>query len=180
MSPSEDSTEGERERLLSETNSKTRSHSGEDAGIGSEQGEFQLPLELRLGKQVIDLQGLNLGFISVQLIHLSSWDLLRFKSSKYQQRSLPSLEPQSFRRPFLPALPYFPSPHQLGLASSFATFNWFCWLNWARKEGTFGKSAHIQVPKMALRAPEWKFWDHFFAKMMEFPFLSDCYLSFIS
>ena len=65
VSPSEDSTEGERERLLSETNSKTRSHSGEDAGIGSEQGEFQLPLELRLGKQVIDLQGLNLGFISV-------------------------------------------------------------------------------------------------------------------
>ena len=42
VSPSEDSTEGERERLLSETNSKTRSHSGEDAGIGSEQGELQL------------------------------------------------------------------------------------------------------------------------------------------
>ena len=41
VSPSEDSTEGERERLLSETNSKTRSHSGEDAGIGSEQGELQ-------------------------------------------------------------------------------------------------------------------------------------------
>lgn len=40
VSPSEDSTEGERERLLSETNSKTRSHSGEDAGIGSEQGDL--------------------------------------------------------------------------------------------------------------------------------------------
>jgi len=40
VSPSEASTEGERERLLSETNSKTRSHSGEDAGIGSEQGDL--------------------------------------------------------------------------------------------------------------------------------------------
>lgn len=39
VSPSEVSTEGERERLLSET-SKTRSHSGEDAGIGSEQGDI--------------------------------------------------------------------------------------------------------------------------------------------
>jgi hypothetical protein len=38
VSPSEASTEGERERLVSESNSKTRSHSGEDAGIGSEQG----------------------------------------------------------------------------------------------------------------------------------------------
>ena len=42
MSPSEDSTEGERERLISESNSKSRSHSGEDAGIGSEQGEHRL------------------------------------------------------------------------------------------------------------------------------------------
>ena len=42
MSPSEDSTEGERERLISESNSKSRSHSGEDAGIGSEQGEHCL------------------------------------------------------------------------------------------------------------------------------------------
>ena len=50
VSPSEASTEGERERLLSETNSKTRSHSGEDAGIGSEQGELQLPVEIFLGK----------------------------------------------------------------------------------------------------------------------------------
>ena len=50
VSPSEASTEGERERLLSETNSKTRSHSGEDAGIGSEQGELQLLVEIFLGK----------------------------------------------------------------------------------------------------------------------------------
>ena len=50
VSPSEASTEGERERLLSETNSKTRSHSGEDAGIGSEQGELQLLVEISLGK----------------------------------------------------------------------------------------------------------------------------------
>jgi len=40
VSPSEDSTEGERERLISESNSKSRSHSGEDAGIGSEQGDL--------------------------------------------------------------------------------------------------------------------------------------------
>jgi len=40
VSPSEVSTEGERERVLSESHSKTRSHSGEDAGIGSEQGDL--------------------------------------------------------------------------------------------------------------------------------------------
>jgi len=38
VSPSEGS-EGERERQLSECGSKVRSHSGEDAGIGSEQGD---------------------------------------------------------------------------------------------------------------------------------------------